>query len=97
MTDYMLTGHKCKKIASMKMGEDRDWWLGELLEPIAGFHTETHCLHIMTPLKSVVLGVNRADMEQLAVLCQVVCGKINPRWLDSMEKALRSRAGVSSI
>lgn len=97
MTDYMLTGHKCKKIASMKMGEGHDWWLGELLEPIAEFPTETHCIHITTPIKSLVLGVNRADMEQLAVLCQVVCGQINPRWLSNMEKALRHRAGVSSI
>lgn len=93
MTDYMLTGHKCKKVAAMKMGEGRDWWLGELLEPLDDFPRETHCLHIKTPLKEVVLGVNRGDMEQLAVLCQVVCGPINPHWLEHMTLVLKSRAG----
>ncbi len=89
LDNQVLSEHRCRKIASMKMGPDRDWWLGELLEPIRGFPTETHCLHITTPLKDVVLGVNRADMEQLAVLCQIVCGPINPHWLETMAEALK--------
>jgi hypothetical protein len=97
MTDYLLAGHKCKKIASMKMGADRDWWLGKLLEPINGYPTETHCLHIRTPEKEVVLGVNQGDMEQLAVLCQIVCGPINPTWLNTMEGHLKSRANNEHV
>ena len=92
-TDYMLIGHKCKMIAKMKMGKDRDWWLGKLLEPIEGYPGETHCLHIKTPLKEVVLGVNSGDMEQLAVLCKIVVGhRINPVWIDNMEIFLKIRA-----
>ena len=92
-TDCMLTGHKCKPIARMSMDEGRDWWLGELTEPIPGWPNETHCLHIKTPLKELVLGVNMGDMMQLAVLAQIVHGcPINPHWLDNMEKWLRGRA-----
>jgi hypothetical protein len=91
MTDYTLSGHKCKPIARLRMEPPREWWLGELLEPIPGYPNETHCLHIKTPLKEVVLGVNQADMEMLAVLCQVVCGPINPKWLDSMVQVVKQR------
>ncbi len=91
MTDYMLTGHRCKKIASLPMGKNRDWWLGKLLEPILEYPNETHCLHIKTPLKEVVLGVNQGDMSLLAVLSQIVCGPINPDWLNSMEKIIRAK------
>lgn len=91
MMDYMLTGHKCKKIAELPMEAPREWWLGELLEPISDYPRETHCLHIKTPLKEVVIAVHRGDMELLAVLCQVVCGSINPHWLENMEKAVKHR------
>lgn len=90
--DYILTGHQCKPVARLKMGEGRDWWLGELTEPIPEWPTETHCLHIKTPLKEVVLGVTRGDMEQLAVLCQIVCGPINTNWLERMAIVFQKRA-----
>jgi len=93
MHDYLLIGHKCKRIARLFMGEEREWWLGELTEPINGFPQETHCLHIKTPLKEVVLGVNVGDMTQLAVLAQIVHGgPINQHWLENMEKAILKRA-----
>lgn len=92
MTDYVLSGHKCKPIVRLRMESPGDWWLGELLEPIPGFPRETHCLHIKTPVKEVVLGVNRTDMELLAVLCQVVCGPLHPKWLDRMVDVMKMRA-----
>ena len=93
--DYMLSGHKCRPIARMGMAtEDREWWLGELLEPYPQFPLETHCMHIKTPVKEVVLGVMHGDMSQLAVLCQIVHGKpINQTWLNSTERHLKKRAG----
>ncbi len=80
----------------MPMAENRNWWLGKLLEPIPGYPNETHCLHIKTPLKEVVLGINQGDMSLLAVLCQIVCGPINPEWLNSMSKILMSEERMSS-
>lgn len=88
---YLLPGHKCEKIASMIMDENRNWWLGKLTEPISGWPNETHCLHIKTPLKEIVLGVNYGDMSQLAVLCQIVCGPINQHWLDNMANVLTKK------
>ena len=91
-TDYMLEGHKCRPVARLVMAAGRDWWLGELLEPIPGYPEETHCLHIKTPIKEVVLGVNRADMEQLGILVRVVCGPVDPDWLTSMARVASHRA-----
>jgi len=88
----MLPHHKCEPVARMIMDEGRDWWLGKLTEPIADWPNETHCLHIKTPIKEVVLGVNYGDMSQLAVLCQIVCGPINPHWIENMIKALTKKA-----
>ena len=90
MIDYVLTGHKCRRIAELPMESPREWWLGELLEPIENYPRETHCLHIKTPLKEVVLGLHRGDFELLAVLCQVVCGPISPDWLTIMERHVRN-------
>lgn len=74
------------------MAEGRDWWLGELLEPLPDYPQETHCLHLKTPVKEVVFGVNRADMEQLAILCHIVCGPIDPQWLDAMVQVVKQKA-----
>jgi hypothetical protein len=47
-------------------------------------------MHIKTPYKEVVLGLNHGDFSQLAVLCQVMHGgPINQKWLDAMEPVLR--------
>lgn len=93
VTDYLLAGHHCRPVARMSMAAERDWWLGELTEPLAEWPNETHCLHITTPLKTVVLGINRGDMTQLAVLAQIVHGgPISPAWIDRMESTLRARA-----
>jgi len=96
--DYMLSGHKCKPIASMNMGEGREWWLGKLIEQYAQFPLETHCMHITTPAKSVVLGVMSGDMTQLAVFCHIVNGgPIDQRWIESTERYLRKRAQFLGI
>ena len=91
--DYMLTGHKCLRIARMPMREGRDWWMGELTERLPDHPHETHCLHIQTPLKSVVLGVYRADLDYLAVLAQMVGGgPLNPHWSEKMADLMRRLA-----
>jgi hypothetical protein len=94
MEDPMLN-HKCKPIAiAIPVAEGRSIWVGELLEPVPDF-PETHCIHVRTPFKDVVFGVNAADAAILAVLAQVIHGvPINPRWIDSMEKVYRSKAGA---
>jgi hypothetical protein len=91
-TDYLLTGHKCRPVARLMMSPGRDWWIGELLAPIDGHPEETHCLHMKTPLKEVVYGINAADLQQLAVAARVVCGVIDPAWIEAMVGIVQHRA-----
>ena len=90
----MLSGHKCRPIArAVHESDGRETWVGELLEPIPDRPAETHCLHITTPLKSVVFGFNNGDIEQMAVLMQVAHGgPINPNWLNLMADRMRRAA-----
>lgn len=88
-----LEGHKCQKIAVAPPGlEGREMWLGILTEPIEGHPVETHCLHIKTPIKEVVFGLDEADFEQFAIFCQVVCGTLNSHWLEKMAEIYKDRA-----
>lgn len=92
-----MDNHKCRKIAeSHTCAEGREFWIGELLEPIEGY-PETHCIHITTPFKSVVFGVNAGDAAIMAVAGQIVhkenYGKpINPNWIDRQEQHFRMSA-----
>ena len=73
--DVLKPYHQCKKIAHVtNMGEGRSWWMGKLTEPVADWPSETHCLHLKTPLKDIVLLVNVADMMALATLAQLAHG-----------------------
>lgn len=90
-----LDGHKCRKIATVQkfMAEGRDWWLGELLEPMPDWPAETHCLHMTTPIKDVVFGVMAGDASLFAVLMQVLHGgPVDPLWLNRMEHWAREAA-----
>ena len=88
--------HKCKKIAHVThCGEGREFWVGKLTEPIEGFPTETHCLHIETPAKSVVFGINGGDIVIMAIVAQIVHKDlydkpINQRYINTLEKVYRS-------
>lgn len=84
--------HKCRKIATAIMAEGRDWWVGELLEPVSGHEIETHCLHMLTPLKDIVFLVNDADFQWLTVLGQASCGPINQEWLERVTSGSMKRA-----
>lgn len=82
----------------MFMEPPRDWWLGELTEPLPDWPRETHCLHITTPLKEVVLGMCAADFEQLTVLCYIVrqgdgesSRHVNQHWIERMAEVLKRR------
>jgi hypothetical protein len=89
----VLEGHKCRPVARMVMDGGRDWWLGELTESLADWPRETHCLHIQTPLKTVVLGVCQADLDQLNVLGYVMSGKhLNQHWVEKLAKTMKARA-----
>jgi hypothetical protein len=74
----------------------REFWIGELLEPIEGYPAETHCIHITTPAKSVVFGVNLGDATIMAIAGQLlhkemtgVDKPINQRWLGLQEEHFR--------
>lgn len=92
-----MNTHKCKKILEApNMGKDRYMWLGELLEPIPNHPEETHCLHIKSPYKQVVWGINLGDLEVCAVFAHAVhkeeTGKpINTNWLDRMVHNFKSK------
>jgi hypothetical protein len=89
-----LEDHLCRKIAqALPCGPGRELWVGELLAKIPGYETETHCLHVTTPAKSIVFGVNGGDAGILAVLAQIIHGMpINQTWLESMERSMRHKA-----
>lgn len=96
--DDPMNNHKCRMIAkAIRMGDGREWWLGKLLEPIPGHPEETHCLHITTPYKSVVWGINAGDMEAYGVFAYIVHGyPLHSAWLESMAKAYQGAAGRES-
>jgi hypothetical protein len=89
-----MDGHKCKKIAeALPCGPGREVWVGELLEPIPGYPSETHCVHVTTPAKSVVFGITTGDAGIVSALMEVVYGQpINPRWLTSMAGSMKHKA-----
>lgn len=84
--------HSCKPIARAVMSEGRDWWVGELIEPVKDYPQETHCLHMKTPLKDVIFLCNEADFEQLIVLASAVIGKSYEPWVESMVEITKMRA-----
>lgn len=90
--DLLLTGHKCQPMAEMRMEPPRRWWLGRLTEPIAAYPDETHCLHIKSPLKEIVLGLQEADFVQFVAICEIALGyRINPTWLDNTIPYMKQR------
>ena len=94
-TNDPMLNHKCHKIAVANMGDGRECWLGELLEPIPGYPAEKYCLHIKTHFKDVVFGLdgNGGDAGVMAVLAQIMHGRpFNQNWLDGQEGWFRKRA-----
>lgn len=88
-----MHNHKCRVVArAICLEKGRDYWIGELLEPIPGYPNETHCLHITTPARSFAMGLNLGDATALAVFAQVIHGPMNQEWLASMERAYRIKA-----
>ena len=89
-----MEGHKCKPLAvATNLAPGREIWLGELTESIEGYLNETHCLHITTPEKSVVFGINLGDALIFAVFAQILHeGPINQHWLNRLEQAYRFKA-----
>lgn len=83
--------HKCKPLARALMMEGRDWWIGELLEPVAEWPHETHCLHMKTPLKDVSFLCNSGDFEQLLVLSNVIVKVENLPWLRATTAMAKAR------
>ncbi|KKL09010.1 hypothetical protein LCGC14_2570130 [marine sediment metagenome] len=92
MTDTLKPDHKCEKIATAYMTEGRDWWVGRLLETVKEHPQETHCLHMLTPLKDVVFLVNEADFQWLTVLARAAIGPLDERWLESVTRGAIKRA-----
>lgn len=90
-TDYLLAGHRCREIARMSpCMEGRVVTLGELLEPLPDHPHETHCIHIATPLKSVVFGVCGADFEMLAVFGYLIGRPVlNEHWMEAAAAKFR--------
>lgn len=84
--------HQCRPVARIhNMAPGREWWLGFLTEPIADHPSETHCLHIKTPLKEVWLLCNIGDLQGLVVLCDIPFPVVNEVWKERMETSyLRS-------
>lgn len=92
----MRPEHQCKPIARAVMDKNRDWWIGELLEPVPEWPKETHCLHMRSPLKTVVFLCNGGDFEQLLVMSNTVTHLRNLEWLDSATEGARIRAAPAA-
>lgn len=86
--------HKCKPIARAVMDQGRDWWVGELLEPVQEWPKETHCLHMKTPVKDVWFLCNSGDFEQLMVMGNSVVRLESLEWLKSATKGVEMRAAA---
>lgn len=81
---YLLKGHKCNKIAELKLAEGRKCWLGKLTEPLKDYPSEQFCLHIKTPLKEIVFGLHNSDAGWLACIAQMIHydeKPINSNWI----------------
>ena len=77
--------HKCKCISrAPAMGSGRDWWIGKLIERVAQYPGETHCLHLRTNVKDVQFLCNEADFRNLIIICRAVVGQPSESWLQSM-------------
>lgn len=88
--------HRCEPIARAVMDEHRDWWIGKLIEPVPEWPKETHCLHMKTPIKSVVFLCNGGDFEQLLVMSNAVVQLKNLDWLDAATEGAMACAPESA-
>ncbi len=76
--------HVCKPIAIFNVNPPREMWLGEIVSGSMPeeCRAETHCMHLLTPEKQVVMLLNLGDAMNFAVLAQIVHGgPVNPHWL----------------
>jgi len=94
LTEALTPPHKCEPVARAFMGKNRDWWIGKLIEPVAEWPRETHCLHMLTPLKDVAFLCNRGDFENLMLLANAVVGLDSLDWLKRVTEAVRRRAAL---
>lgn len=85
--------HKCKTIAiAPAMGKGREWKVGKLIKKVPEHPNETHCLHLKTQYKDVTYLCNKADFQQLQVLCMCITGKLNEGWIDGMIEISKNKA-----
>lgn len=91
ITNKLRPEHRCKPLARAVMMQGRDWWIGELLEPVAAWPNETHCLHMKKPLKDVSFLCNSGDFEQLLVLSNVVVNLESLPWLRAASAGAKVR------
>lgn len=94
--DELANTHQCRCIARVATySDDRDIWLGELLEPLPGYPSECFCLHLTTPRQSIVLFLDghAGDALMFATLAQIMVGKpINPHMIERTEQRYRKLA-----
>lgn len=89
--------HECEFVARGVMAENRDWWIGKLTTVIPEWPNETHCLHMRTPIKSVVFLCNGGDFEQLMVMSNAVVNLADLEWLKSMTREAMKRRPASPV
>jgi hypothetical protein len=86
--------HECMPVGIVtNSGEGRDWWIGRITKPVAGWEHETHCLHIKTPRKHFVLMINAVDIA--AIYCLLGCAEPQPEaaWRQHQIDDYRRAAG----
>jgi len=84
--------HKCKPVARVDpalMDFGRDWWLGELVEPLPEWPKEKYCMHLKTPIKDVTFFFTRGDLELLTAMMAAVIGIVNPVWLERVSASMK--------
>lgn len=78
--DDPMRDHECRRVATFIRGRGRDIWLGELEEPIEGSRKDGHvhwkeryCLHIRTPFKQFVMGLDGiGDGACMGLICALM-------------------------
>lgn len=78
-----MLNHECEAIFEKSFDNGRTLRFGKLINPVEGFESETHCIHITSPVQETINFVNWTDAGYFAILAYVLNNnkQINETWV----------------